>query len=416
MRIHAGRTTPLAFTIWMPRIDTPHAVTIPSPTTADTVVTTPRIPGLELRLPRGTVIRDHDGQVVRELSITPIPLDRTPFPLPEHFEPPVYFTIQPGGAYVHVYGSSTARGAQLVYPNTQGFERDIVAEFWQFDPEEKGWYVYGTGALSENARQVMPNATTAIYEFTGAMINGLLTPPSWWPGLGPLGGDPVDLSTGLFVLEHTDLFLPDVIPMAVTRTYRPNDSQVRPFGRGATHPFAIFLWSAQQYEEADLILPDGFRVHYERTSSGTGFTDAVFEHTSSPTAFYKSTIRWNHKPGWDLTLKDGTVYVFGENAPLQSIRDRYGNSIVLTWSAVNTQGSGYGNILKVASSSGRFFAFTYDGSDRITQVTDNLGRTVGYQYDGSGRLWKVTDTVSGVTEYTYDGSHRMLTIKDARGM
>ncbi len=48
----------------------------------------------------------------------------------------------------------------------------------------------------------------------------------------------------------------------------------------------------------------------------------VFEHTSSPTRFYKSRIAWNPADAaWNLTLKDGTVYVHGDVAPLQAIRD-----------------------------------------------------------------------------------------------
>ena len=39
--------------------------------------------------------------MVRELSITPIPVDRPPFPLAKNVSVPVYFTIQPGGAYVY---------------------------------------------------------------------------------------------------------------------------------------------------------------------------------------------------------------------------------------------------------------------------------------------------------------------------
>ena len=96
----------------------------------------------------------------------------------------------------------------------------------------------------------------------------------------------------------------------------------------------MFLWSANQWTEVDLILPDGKRIHYVRTSSGTSWTDAVFEHTATPTAFYKSTIVWNGH-GWDLTLKDGTIYMFGGEAPLQSIRDRFGNTVTLTWSSTN---------------------------------------------------------------------------------
>jgi hypothetical protein len=106
-----------------------------------------------------------------------------------------------------------------------------VVEFWHYDPEEKGWFVYGTGSVTPDGRQVVPASGIAIYDFTGAMINGHATPPSTGPKpQTPDGGDPVDLGTGLFVYEKTDIFIPDIIPLALKRTYRPNDSQSRPFG------------------------------------------------------------------------------------------------------------------------------------------------------------------------------------------
>jgi hypothetical protein len=64
-----------------PLLDTAHQVTIPSPTPAETVVTRPTMPGLELHLPAGTVITNKDKKIVRTLTLTPIPLDRTPFPM-----------------------------------------------------------------------------------------------------------------------------------------------------------------------------------------------------------------------------------------------------------------------------------------------------------------------------------------------
>ncbi len=100
VEVRAGHTTVLPFTIWLPEIDAAHAVAIPSPTTTEVVVTTPRIPGLELHIPPGTVIRDHDGQVVTHVSLTAIPVDRPPFPLPANVQVPIYFTLQPGGAYL----------------------------------------------------------------------------------------------------------------------------------------------------------------------------------------------------------------------------------------------------------------------------------------------------------------------------
>ena len=406
LTIQAGQTNILPYAIWMPRLDTAHMVRIASPTAAETVVTTPFIPGLELHLPAGTVIKGEDGQVVREIGITPIPVDRPPFPLPKNVEVPIYFTIQPGGAYLYNVNSAAPKGGQLVYPNYTHLSSGVIANFWHYDPDVRDWYVYGWGTV--RGAQVFPEVSTRLYEFTGAMINGTGTPPAKQAGNGPRPGDPVDISTGMLVAEQDDLSLPDVVPLVLRRTYRPADPAVRPFGIGTTHGYAMFLWSAHQYTEADLILPDGNRIHYVRTSSGTGYIDAVFEHTSSPTAFYKSVITWNGH-GWDLRLRDGTVYVFGENAPLQEIRDRFGNATTIAHA--NGQS---GNITSVTSPNGRWIAFSYDGSNRITQLSDSIGRTVGYQYDAGGRLWKVTNPAGGVTTYTYDTSNRLLTITDPR--
>jgi RHS repeat-associated protein len=423
--ITEGQTNALSYTIWMPRIDTAHAVTIPSPTSRETVITTPHIPGLEVRIPAGTVIRDHEGQVVRQISITPIPVDRPPFPLPANVEVPIYFTIQPGGAYVMNYKA----GVRLVYPNYTDEMPGTRANFWHYDPE-KGWHIYGQGTVTDDGTHVMPDPGVAIYEFTGAMINvqGYTPPPNGPPpGSNASDGDPVDLFTGLFVLRKTDLVVQDVLPIVLTRTYRQGDTISRAFGIGATHPYDLYLWSAQQYQQADLILPDGGRIHYVRISPGIGFAEAVFEHketpttTATPTAFYKSAIRWNGD-GWDLTLKDGTVFVFGDEAPLQSIRDRYGNTIRATRAGVNNLGSPVGNITKITSPYGRWIEFTYDASNRITQAKDQIGRIVAYAYDNDGRLTSVSDPAGGVTKHTYQKSRtsafvrtRMLTITDPRG-
>ena len=327
---------------------------------------------------------------------------------------PIYFTIQPGGAYVHVYGQPGVRGARLVYPNYTNRPPGETMDFWHYDPEDKGWYVYGHGAVTANGAQVVPNPGVAIYEFTGAMMSTGQSPPPWWPSFASFfGGDPVDLATGLFVYEKIDLVLPDVLPVALTRTYRQEDATSRSFGRGSRHAYDLHLWrpNTNDYEQVALILPDGKRVEYTCLNPDEPLLeDMRFEHTATPTAFYKSTLRFTGL-GWALTLRDGTWYEFGDFAPLQAIHDRFGNVTRL----VRASGQ-QGNILKVISPHKRWIAFTYDGSDRITQASDNLGRTVGYQYDASGRLWKVTDVNGGVTEYTYDTSHRMLTIKDPRGI
>nr|MDT0662605.1 RHS repeat-associated core domain-containing protein [Micromonospora sp. DSM 115978] len=411
VELAAGQTTDLSYPIWLTRLDRDRTARFPSPTTREVVLTTPKIPGLEVRLPAGSVVRDATGRVIRELSLTAIPVDRPPFPLPRHIRVPVYFTVQPGGSYLF------PQGAQVIYPNYTDEAPGTRVEFWNYEPAGRGWYVYGHGTVTRDGRQVVPDPDVRVYSFTGSMINAGLNGPAFGPNqdfIDWLSGDPVDLGTGLMVDQRTDLTLPDVLPISVTRTYRQADDVIRPFGTGQNHEYGIFLQSANQYTEADLVLPDGAKVHYERISSGSGFTDAVFRNDTSATDWYRSTITWNGN-GWNLTRRDGMTYIFGDESPLQAIRDRHGNQITIT-----RQGSGSnahrGNITRVTSPGGKWIRFEYDTANRVSRVEDNIGRSVSYTYDTAGWLHTVTDPGGKTTTYGYDANRRLTSIQDPRGI
>lgn len=417
--IEPGRTTVLPYTIWLPRINTHHAVTLASPTTREVVVTSPHIPGLELHIPPGVVLRDRAGRVVTEVSITPIPLDRSPFPLPTR-DVPVYFTIQPGGVHLQSIDPSLPQGARLVYPNYNNATPGTVLDFWSYDPVEKGWYVYGQGKVSADARQVVPDPGVAIYEFTGAMVSSPSNAPPEGPPLGGCegngqDGDPVDCFTGLFLHTRTDLALAGTIPISLTRTYRPRDTASRAFGIGTNHLYDIFtVGDVGPYTYQELILPDGGRVRFQRISQGTGFLDAIYQHTSSPTEFQGAVISYV-SGRWRLRMKDGAEMYFADclgctsarAAALLEYRDRWGNEITLERSS--------SNLTRIISPDGRSIELTYDASNRITEARDNIGRVVRYEYDASGRLWKVTNPEGGIEEYSYDSSHRMTTVKKPNG-
>src|SRR5712692_7510244 len=225
--------------------------------------------------------------------------------------------------------------------------------------------------------------------------------------------DPVVPSTGLFYLEQTDLALPDVMPIALTRTFRSSYLS-GPFGIGSTQPFEIYLvGTTAGWTYMDLILPDGGRVHYTRISAGNTYTDAVLTHTTTASSYYGSKIAWNGN-GWDLTFKNGTVYTFpeaygvppGPRAAITRMQDRYGNAVTMT------RNPGTGILQKITSPNGRWISFTYDSANRITQAADNGGRTYFYLYDEGGRLVQVTNPMNGVTQYAYDANNQMLTIVD----
>jgi RHS repeat-associated protein len=405
LNVVRGRTSILPFPVWMTRLDTQHAITISSPTRSEVVLTNPDIPGLEVHLPAGTVVKDRNGRPVTKLSLTAIPVDKPPFPLPIAVDVPIYFTVQPGGAYL--YG----QGARIVYPNFTHLLPGTRVDFWDYDAAKKGWFVYGKGTVTPNGKQVVPDPGVVVWSFSGAMINGsgfTKWLAGWLHSALGIDADPVDLGTGFFAYQKTDLLLPDTLPLDLTRTHLQGDTTNRSFGVGTTFSLDINLFSENQYQEVDLYVPGNAKIHYVRTSPGTGFNDAVFQTTNSPDQFYKSTIAWNGN-GWDLRLKSGTVLVFGENAPLQSIRDRNGNQITL----IRDNGR-LGNIVQAVTTNGRWLGFTRDTSNRIVKAQDNLGRTVTYDYDGSGRLFHVIDPQGGVTTYQYDAANNIATVTDPR--
>ncbi len=260
-------------------------------------------------------------------------------------------------------------------------------------------------------------------------------------GAGAIGGDPVDLATGLYVLTDDDLIVEDILPIRFTRTYRSGDPRPRAFGVGASHSYDLFLAGDREtFKYVDLILPSGAGIHYVRVSPGTGREGAVFEHVGTPTKFHRSRLKWNGH-GWDIDFADGSLYSFtpcpagsqlGQCGLLRQ-RDAQGNVITIT-----RDRTGY--ISAITTPRRRGITLAYDRDHRITRARTFLGtemRWVTYQYDQRGRLMAVRRTHlnllgplgllvgwltgrplptpwrwSETKEYTYDASHQMLTVKD----
>ena len=243
------------------------------------------------------------------------------------------------------------------------------------------------------------------------MISNTPKPPPTAPasGAGSSGGDPVDLGTGLLTYHKTDLVIPDTIPIVIERTYRQADSNSYSFGIGMTSLYDIRLWSENNYHEADLVLPDGSKVLYKRTSPGESYVGAEYKTTSTPSIFYDSTLKWDEaEVGWDLTLTNGTTYVFGEFAGLQAIRNKAGQQLTLLHESGQK-----GNITQIISPHGRWVKLTYNGSGDVTEIKDNTGRTLKYTY-AAGLLEKATDAAGNATKYEYDGAGDMTGIVDPR--
>jgi RHS repeat-associated protein len=427
--IQAGQVTELTHAIFLPRIREKDWVNVSIPTRTDTVVTHPDIPGFEIQIPQGAVIRDRHGKIVNRIAIVPVPVDRTPFPLPGNF--PMYFMVQPSGAVVQGLDPRAPNGIRVVYPNHTKEKSGTEARYWLYDPHGSGWRVYGTARVSDDARRVVPEAGAYLPQ---NMLGGY-TMNTTKPGGAPTGGcgdgccggggggggggnggkyagDPVDCSTGIFIHQRTDVTLRDVVPLSLTRTYRTKDSYTRPFGIGGMHDFDMNLYDAigttHGANNIQLILPDGQWLEYVYTPRTDGL---YYVHNSSPGRFYSSTLL-NKGPdstqgGYSLRLRDGTVYGFNIYGELAKIINRNGSRIDITRNS--------GTIQRITTENGRYIDFTNDFAGRITRLVDISGRTWNYTYNTAGYLSRATYPDNTYEEYTYDTAGRMLTVRDRRG-
>lgn len=390
-----GRTSVLPWISYLTTIAA--GVPIASPTRHQVTLTTPRIPGLKVLIPAGTVIRDRHGKVVRSLSITQLPTGRTPMPWGPGMVP-AYFTIQPGDATV------SGPGLRVIYPNSSGRPPGEAVSYLAENPSwaGSGWYTYGGGHVSGNGREIIPSAATR-YDSTdpgGYSTQG--APGSGPPPGGCQCGDPVDLSTGLFTAQATDISLPDTEGVTVTRDFRQLDDTVRDFGIGGGDSLNLYI-VLNGSGDFELIQPDGGRITYTPTGT-TGQYQAVNTPTSYAGSMLTETTGDADGP-FTLKLRNGTQMAFGNPAFVTAITDRFGNTLSINRLEFENASQGGGEIQTVTTPNGRWLQFSYGvcvaatSTKCVTQITDNGGRTISYGYNSNGQLTSVTDVRGGVTRY-----------------
>ena len=229
-------------------------------------------------------------------------------------------------------------------------------------------------------------------------------------GYRPLHKGHIDMGTGLYVREDEDLALPGSPSFVLRRTYRTRDSRSRAFGIGGSHTGDWFLvGDSRTFQWADVILEDGGRIHYERTSSGTGISNARYKHRATPSSFYGSELAWTGAD-WMVRQRDGTVLTFracspaSGNCAITSIREPDGQIIRFARDAEGT--------LMRIDAGAQWIAFDYGGGRRIARARDNAGHAVAYTYDARGRLRQALESDGTKRSYDYDDHDRLTRIEE----
>lgn len=310
-----------------------------------------------------------------------------PYPITDHFCLPFGAHLPDGNGFY----SGDCMWTSLTWSG-EYYEREIlyVLEFYRIDQMAYWdyWGPFNVHIEDANARPIREAPTDGTT-----------------PGAGARAGDPVDLSTGIFTYAQTDLILPDILPITVGRSYQAKDTRGLAFGTGTADPLDLRLaWAnpTASGSDLDLVTPEGGRIRFARNAG-------QYLHTTTPTQFYKAYITpLPQGQGWEMTLINGSVYVFGAEFGLLAVRDRFGNQIT-----VRRANGPYGRITHLRSPNGHWLAYSYDAEGRVQQVQDNGGRTVTYTYDANNHLWKVTNPLGYVTEYRYQ-DNRLTEIWDTR--
>lgn len=419
--IAPGQVTPLGFT---PHLHAqPVGRTVPITPGQAATITDPAIPGFVVQIPAGVTIIGWDGQPNTQIGMRVVPPDRSPLPPLEL--PPGYTAGSLTMFYFGKVGGGTPTApVPIIGPNELGSLPGEKVDLYFYDEAPDGsrpnqWAKYGTGTISPDGTQILPDTDPtgkpygmprfccggwrAVVPPPPPPANPNLAAPATSPG-GTKGGEPVDLATGLFTLDRTDLVLPGRLPLVLARSYRSGDTQPGPFGIGGRHAYDAFLVfpTPSATEQLILVMPDLTRYAFARQADGS-FRNATDPAMQGAVATLSGSTRV-------LTFKDQTVWTFDGNGRLIAQRDRHGHQVTITR-------DGQGRVTTLTEPVGRQITLSYSGTGlQITQVGDPLGRTVRYSYDGAGRLATVTDPAGGVTSYTYDTSHRLLTIIDPLGI
>jgi RHS repeat-associated protein len=185
-------------------------------------------------------------------------------------------------------------------------------------------------------------------------------------------GEPVDIFTGAFYIDETDLEVPNtILPLVLKRSYRSGTPVFGPFGWNWDHNYNLYV---RELNDGNIALWRSLREDVFRFD-GAGFEPprGVFEKLERVTALaqtYEITgeggtlMRFERPPGW----------ADGERIPVLRLQDRHGNALRFSYGAED-------RLAEVRDDDDRFLHFDYDSCGLLAAVSDAAGRVYTYEHD-----------------------------------
>jgi RHS repeat-associated protein len=363
------------------------------------VITDPRFPGLEVRIPAGTSIIGWDGvaktrMAVEKVELTKLPV--TPPPTPTGAAYQLYFGTPMGGI--------PSTPIPVTLPNDVQAAPGTAVDVWFFDGSPMGgtgeWRIAGQAIVSADGKTArMPNGT-GIPRFCGVCglwcLGSQPPPPQKAPTEPSCDGNPVDLHNGQEMPQTGGLSCGGLTPISTGMSYNPVDALNNVAGTNTSLGLGwvldydvIFLPFAGPQKR--LVLPGNTPVNF--TDDGSG----VYRPFDDP-RFDGAEMRLTHAGAndWELKFRDGRVWrfkQFGVPNLVTEMIDPQGNALPI-------QRNPSGRILSIGSGE-RGVTMSYGSNGFVSEIADTAGRTMRYTYTPTNRLSTVTDADGRVTTYTY---------------
>jgi len=386
------------------------------------IISDPRYPGVEVRLPAGVSITGWDGVkktrlAVERIEASKLPTVPPPVPTKEHYQ--LYFGTPMGGI--------PDQPIPVAVPNVTGLGPGEKTEIWYFDGSPMDgvgeWKIAGTATISADGQQVVTDPGQGIPRFCGVcglfaarcdpLPEGAPPPPPPPPAPKPddcknlcecnKSADPVEYYSGYEKPGIGGMSCSGLAPVEVNLAYNPVDiyqgrsGLEASFGQGWFSNYEITLATSNLVAGSKrLILPGGERINFALQPDGS--------YIAPGDAAHEGAVLKKVNGIWELKHKDGSLWRFGmadeigvTAAFLTAIIDPQGNAKQIT------RRSDY-KITRIGTDE-RAHIYTYGPNNLVEKITDPAGREMRFTYTAQKRIETVTNADGGVTRYTYVGDN-----------
>jgi len=351
--------------------------------------------------------------------------------------------------FTPVPGSQTLAYSQIISPSGEvtflynevdpalGRSALTTGDALQFDGDSQNFAAPGTIASANQAESLLnvSGFDDAIRESHDIGNNG---PPGFWQSVGTTISDPVNVISGEFYIDATDLVLPGPLSLPIRRNYTSQNLAHNHFGYGwkiSLVPFLVVVTNADSSVTIQAPEMDGSVIVYRKqaggdvyrpvpqdnpmlnnhTTAGIGsvanlFNARIDRYTNGGSIYYRQTGPDGSTRTYlvrDFPVSTATSTLYRSRPYLETWRDHRGNTLSFTF-GTNSTATEYGQVSRIESSNGNFLGLNYDGYGRIVEVFASDGRRLDYEYDRYGDL--TTVTLPDQSQLSYEYQHVTYTV------